>query len=137
MAIAVRGRTSPIGWSEPPALPIEEWDLLRTSRPNVLLTGSTDRTAAALAALQPSLIAPVVTWNAGEPPCFPSTGTLVVLDPAALSREEQLQLVSWLRESGAAAQVVTASALPLWPLVAAGTFLETLHYYLNTVCLDL
>ena len=59
-----------------------------------------------------------------------------MIDPASLSREEQLQLLSWLRNEGALAQVVTASALPLWPLVCAGVFLEALHYYLNTVCLD-
>lgn len=136
MAIALRGRPSPIGWSEPPARHIEEWDLVRTSHPNVLLTGPGDATARALAALRPSLRAPVVTWSAGHPPCFPTKGTLVVIDPAALSREEQLRLVSWIRGDGALTQVVTASALPLWPLVSAGVFLEALHYYLNTVCLD-
>ena len=136
MTVALRGRPSPIGWSEPPAFPIEEWDLLGTSRPNVLITGPGDRTANVLAALQPSLRAPVVTWSAGHPPCFPTAGTLVVINPAALSREEQLRLLSWLREGGAFAQVVTASTLPLWPLVCAGVFVEALHYYLNTVCLE-
>ena len=68
----------------------------------------------------------------------PSSGTRGVWfrDVDALSAPEQRQLLQWL-ESDRPGPVFSTASIPLFPLVQAGFFNETLLYRLNSVYIDL
>lgn len=68
----------------------------------------------------------------------PSSGTRGVWfrDIDALSAHEQRRLLHWL-ESDRSEPVFSTASVPLFPLVQAGFFNETLLYRLNTVYIDL
>jgi DNA-binding NtrC family response regulator len=61
---------------------------------------------------------------------------MVLQDVGALCPEEQRRLLNWLEESGGRTQVVSTSAEPLLARVTEGSFLDTLYYRLNTVCVE-
>jgi hypothetical protein len=112
--------------------------IVRTQRPNVLITGSNATTEVFVATLRPYLQNPVCDWateTALPTPC--ETATLLISDVATLSLEQQQALMGWLDRAAAGdTQVVSTTALELFPLVERGTFLEALYYRLNTVRLD-
>jgi hypothetical protein len=118
--------------------PTPEWLVLRTRRPNVLIAGTYDTTEAVVATLLPYLRPPVYCWTPDASlPAPHEVSTLLVRDVATLSLDQQHALLSWLDLAGAGhAQVVSTAALPLFPLVEHGEFLEALYYRLNTVRLD-
>ena len=63
--------------------------------------------------------------------------TLLICDVATLSLDQQRALLSWLDCAvPGQTQVVSTTALELFPLVEHGTFLQTLYYRLNSVRLD-
>jgi hypothetical protein len=128
---------------------LDEWRLARQAHVNLLLTGMprvnpllTELDYAirnVLERLLPDLHEPVASWCPGEPLALPPTtrvGTLILHDVGALTSGDQLQLLTWLDEAGGRTQVVSTTPGPLLPRVEAGTFLETLYYRLNTVCVD-
>ena len=63
-------------------------------------------------------------------------GTLVIHDVGSLGADDQLRLLDWLERAEGRTQVVSTSATPLLPRVTSGTFIDTLYYRLNTVCVD-
>jgi len=115
-----------------------EWRFL-TERPcNVLLEGTVAATDAVLHLLQPSIREPII-WH--RPPAtlhLPSgeARTLILREAAALHRDEQRRLLSWLNDADCP-QIVTTSSCPLFVLVEAGVFDAALYYRLNGVLLRL
>jgi transcriptional regulator of acetoin/glycerol metabolism len=121
-------------------LPPEEWRLLQSSHPNLLLAGQTSATSAALDALQTSFRGPVTVWRSGSPLVLPppdAPGTLVLDNVGDLPPADQLRLIDWLLQDVGAVQVIASTAVPLLPLVERGAFLDALYYRLNVVCLNL
>jgi Sigma-54 interaction domain/Protein of unknown function (DUF2934) len=121
-------------------LPPQEWQVLQSARPNVLIAGSHVAVGAVLDALQPSFRQPVITWRADEPLVvrpLPSSGTLILQGVGALPREDQHRLLTWLRDTRGTVQLVSTTRLPLFQFVKRGEFLETLYYHLNVVYLVL
>ena len=57
-------------------------------------------------------------------------GTLVLKNPAGLTAHEQSQLFDWIGRHPAA-QIITVTSEPLYPLVQAGVFSDDLYYRLN------
>jgi hypothetical protein len=112
--------------------------ILRTRRPNVLITGTHDTAEAAVVALLPHLQPPVHCWNPDASlPTPHDVRTVLIRDVATLSVDQQHALLSWLAQAGPDhAQIVSTTALPLFPLLEHGMFLEELYYRLNTVRLD-
>jgi len=115
-----------------------EWQFLRELPCNVLLEGTVAATDAVLHLLQPRVREPIV-WH--RPPAtlqLPGgeARTLIVTEVAALNRDEQRTLLSWMNDAGDP-QIVTTSSCPLFGLVEAGLFDAALYYRLNGVLLRL
>jgi transcriptional regulator of acetoin/glycerol metabolism len=64
-----------------------------------------------------------------------ATGTLVTWEVDTLDRRQQALLLRWMDSHAADVQVISVAPCPVFPLVLEGTFLPTLYYRLNTVCL--
>ncbi len=112
----------------------EEWRVLFTARPNLLLVGDEAVTSEVLQALRPALQKPVWVTSAA-PLSLPSSskGTVIVQDGISLAAEDQVRLLQWLTDHQPGVQLVTTTPKPLLPLVLRGAFLETLYYRLNMV----
>jgi hypothetical protein len=61
--------------------------------------------------------------------------SLLIGDVSTLTLLQQIELYDWLGRFRAAAQVISVTSVPLWPLVRAGRFFEGLFYRLNVVSL--
>jgi hypothetical protein len=76
-------------------------------------------------------------WRPGQPLSLPTdTGTVILHEVDQLTGEDQLRLSRWLEAGEDHAQVVSTATAPLLPRVEAGTFIDTLYYRLNTICVD-
>jgi Sigma-54 interaction domain len=62
-----------------------------------------------------------------------SGGTLILEEGDRLGERDQTVLLDWLNGPGRSVRVLTTSSQPLFPLVEAGSFLESLYYRLNHV----
>jgi hypothetical protein len=113
----------------------DDWRLLVTARPNVLLEGACETTDAVLGAAMTWLPAPHATW-CGAPPCGDRPATLVVRSISALDCDQQRSLFEWLDAPGERVQVISTTSEPLYPMVGRGAFLESLYYRLNVIRLD-
>jgi hypothetical protein len=138
MSTAARRRSQPaLGWGPPSArIPLEDLNVLRVWRPNVLIRGPHDTVAAALATLQAIFRPIVVRWRTGgELPVPPrgDAGTLLLEDVDTLTGDQQGELLRWLEQNGRAVQVVSTTSQPLLHLVDAGTFDRRLYYALNVI----
>ncbi len=127
-------------------MPGEDWDAvvpqdvltrLQRQHPNVLLVGPPSFLSAALKSLEPLAAQPVVSWNPCEMPGIPdgSHGTLIIHRVDTADLDQQQRLCQWLESRTRPVQVISTALAPLYPFVPAGTFLETLYYRLNHVCL--
>ena len=118
-------------------IPDPEWVILRTLRPNVLITGTHDALEGIVATLRPYLRQPVYSWSPDTVlPVAHDTATLLMRDVATLPLAQQHALLSWLDQAAGRVQVVSTTTLELFPLVEQGMFLKTLYYRLNTMRLD-
>ena len=61
--------------------------------------------------------------------------SLLIGDVSTLTLLQQIELYDWLGRFSAAAQVISVTSVPLWPLVKQGRFFEGLFYRLNVVSL--
>ena len=113
----------------------DDWHLLVTARPNVLLEGAHETTDLVVGAAMEWLPAPHATW-CGAPPCGDRPATLVVRSISALDHDQQRSLCDWLDAPGDRVQVISITSEPLYPLVSSGAFLATLYYRLNVLLLD-
>ena len=115
-----------------------EWSFFLGAHPHALLIGSETWATAAMARLRPYLRAPLVHWHPSalvEPPH--ATGTLVIWEVDPLDQLQQALLLTWMDSHAADVQVISVARCPMFPLVSEGTFLPTLYYRLNSVCLAL
>jgi Sigma-54 interaction domain len=113
--------------------------LMGMPRVNLLLIAPDGVVRFVLESLLLDLREPIVRWRPGERIVLPPTeesGTLVLHDAGALSADDQLRLLDWLERAEGRTQVVSTSTTPLLPHVRAGSFIDTLYYRLNTVCVD-
>lgn len=141
MATATRRQRRQVGVSVDASalVPIEELTLLATWHPNVMVTGPAAAVMQTIGALRPIFREPACEWRPGRPLSELSIGparTLVLSDAAFLTADDQRLLQSWLEHAAGALQVVTASSVPLLPLVAAGGFDAALYYALNVIYLE-
>ena len=113
----------------------DEWRLLITARPNVLLEGTQDTTNLIVDEAMDCLPTPHATWS-GAPPPGDRPATLVVRSISALDRDQQSMLFEWLEAQGTRVQVISTTNEPLYPMVGRGAFLANLYYRLNVLRLD-
>jgi Sigma-54 interaction domain len=113
----------------------DDWRLLVTLRPNVLLEGAHETTNVVLDEAMAWLPTPHATW-CGAPPCGDRPATLVVRSISALDHDQQHSLADWLDAPGDRVQVISTTSEPLYPLVGRGVFLESLYYRLNVMRID-
>jgi hypothetical protein len=113
----------------------DDWRLLVTVRPNVLLEGARETTDVVVGEAMEWLPAPHATW-CGAPPPGDRPATLVVRSISALDRDQQRSLYDWLDVPGNRVQVISTTNEPLYPMVGRGVFLESLYYRLNVMRLD-
>jgi hypothetical protein len=111
----------------------EDWALLQTIRPNLLLIGDRSRVEPVLTALRPMLRAPVASGDAGSGALPGGGGTIIVRAPLDLGLDEQQRLLERLNDTSRPMQVVTTSDVSLLPAVEAGRFLPSLYYRLNVL----
>jgi hypothetical protein len=113
----------------------EDWRLLVTARPNVLLEGAHETTDVVVGEAMEWLPTPHATW-CGAPPRGDRPATLVVRSISALDHDQQHSLFEWLDAPGDRVQVISTTSEPLYPMVGSGVFLESLYYRLNVMRLD-
>jgi hypothetical protein len=113
----------------------DDWRLLVTARPNVLLEGAHETTDVIVGEAMGWLPEPHATW-CGAPPQGDRPATLVVRSISALDRDQQRSLFDWLDALGDRVQVISTTSEPLYPMVGRGVFLERLYYRLNVMRLD-
>jgi hypothetical protein len=113
--------------------------LMGMPRVNLLLIAPDGVVRFVLESLLLDLHEPIARWRPGERLALPPTeegGTLLLHDAGALSTDEQLRLLDWLERVEGRTQVVSMSSTPLLQQVREGSFIDTLYYRLNTVCVD-
>jgi hypothetical protein len=106
---------------------------------NLLLIGAEGVINNFLETLLMDLREPITHWCAGEPLVLPPvgrTGTVILHEVGALPLDDQRRLLRWLEIALGRMQVVSTTSASLLTRVQAGTFVDTLYYRLNTVCLD-
>lgn len=114
--------------------------LARLHRVNLLLMGSDRLIEEALLRLMPDLLAPIHTWTAPDPLELPSAvqaGTLILREVGELGPADQCRLAAWLEASGGRTQVISTTTSRLLRRVDAGSFLDSLYYRLNVVCVEI
>ena len=120
-------------------LTTEEWCVARTARVNVLLVGFLDLTERTVDALRPDFCGPIAVWHPVHRLVLPpigNTGTLILHDVGSMPRNDQHKLCDWLGANAGRTRVVSTARLPLFPLVHAGEFAETLYYRLNILLFE-
>jgi Sigma-54 interaction domain len=113
--------------------------LMGMPRVNLLLIAPDGVVRFVLESLLLDLQEPIQRWRSGEALTLPSPdqcGTLVLHEAGSLTIEDQLRLLDWLELAEGRTQVVSSSSTPLLARVHAGSFIDTLYYRLNTVCVD-
>jgi hypothetical protein len=133
-----------------PGVPFpKDWRLARAShvylllmgmpRVNLLLIGIDGGVWNVLETLLPDLAKPITSWFPGQLFALPSSargGTIILHEVGALTHDDQRHLLDWLERADGRTQIVSTTSSPLLPRVHAGTFIDTLYYRLNTVCVD-
>ena len=121
-----------------PSMPIqlslttEDWQLMLTSRANVLAVGSERAIDALLHAWLPHLEAPLAWWQGDTATTpAPDVRTIMLNDPADLSADQQAAVLKCLGERSV--RIISMSPQPLHNLVANGRFVAILYYALNTI----
>ena len=113
--------------------------LMGMPRVNLLLIAPDGVVRFVLESLLLDLQEPIDRWRPGDALTLPSpdeSGTLVLHEVGMLSIADQFRLLDWLERVQGRAQVISTSSTPLLGRVQAGSFIDTLYYRLNTVCVD-
>jgi hypothetical protein len=106
---------------------------------NVLLVGPHHETTAVLAALLPSLDAPVSRVIAGTQFALPPpehSGSVILEELSGFTAPEQQRLFEWLDVNGSRARVIRTSTRAMTRSIADREFLPALYYRLNGLYLD-
>jgi len=116
----------------------DDWHVLQTAHPNVLLTGSDKAVSAFLDLLRPLLLPPV-TESRCNPLVLPahSNGALILRDVSQLDGVAQQRLADWLSGRGQQTQVISTSSTSLYRLVEREVLSAPLYYTLNVIMLTL
>jgi len=119
-------------------VPADDWHVLQTARPNVLLIGSDAAVTGFLELLRPIVQPPVIESATGDL-TLPShaSGTFILRDLSRLDAAGQQRLSAWLSESARTTQVISTSTVPLFPLVERDELSAPLYYSLNVIMLIL
>ena len=116
---------------------LDDLELVRDKRTNLLVIGERAATRAVLDQLSLGPREVVVTWRPGHALELPPPGratTLIMHDVDQLTIAAQGAVLRWLDQSAGRIWVVSTSTEPLWPQVESGAFSDTLYYRLNIVC---
>ena len=116
----------------------DDWHVLQTARPNVLLMGPDSAVTGFLELLLPRLQPPVSECRDGRfvlPAA--SGGTLILHEVSRLDAGNQQRLAEWLAESERQIQVISTSSCPLYPLVERNELSAPLYYSLNVIMIAL
>ena len=107
---------------------------LAQSRANALIIGDQLAVMRVLGIIWPTL-KKSVRWVEGTRLSLPlePDGTLILEEADRLSERAQADLLEWLNHHGQSVRVLTTASRPLFPLVEAGSFLDSLYYRLNHV----
>ena len=113
-----------------------EWRVARIARLNVLLVGADGPVEQIVDALRPDFCQRIEVWRPASRLLLPigGTGTLILHDVGAMPHNDQCRLCDWLEVTAGRTRVVSTSRQPLFPLLEAGTFVETLYYRINVLC---
>ena len=117
----------------------EEWRVARGGTARLLLAGPDVVVEAILDALRRHFRQPIEVWSPGSSAVLPPHGgtrTLILRDVGAMPREDQHRLSDWLEVAAGRTQVVSTTRQSLFPLLEAGTLMETLYYRINTLYLQ-
>ena len=107
------------------------------ARVNVLLVlGRTIRDEVVMT-LAPLLQEPVRAVDGWPSDGGPAKGTLIIRAIHNLTMQQQRAMLVWLRETRRRVQMISLTAVPLFPRVLSGDFLADLYYHLNTVYVQL
>jgi hypothetical protein len=112
----------------------DDWHVLQTARPNVLLIGTDAAVDGFLELLRPRFLPPII-----EVACSrfslpaPSPATLILREIPGLDAAGQQQLFAWMSGSDRRIQVVSTSPCPLYPLVERQQLDASLYYSLNVL----
>lgn len=118
----------------------DEWLRMGMPRVNVLVAGKDEAVQLVLQTLVAHVEKPIANWSPGEQLTLPPIGrpgTLVLHDVAALETSDQIRLLEWSARAMGSMQVISTTPAPLLPRIAAGAFIDTLYYRLNTVYIEL
>jgi len=116
----------------------DDWNVLQTAHPNVLLIGSDPAITGFLQLLLP-LLQPPVAHCANGALKLPEAlfGTLILRDVQRLDAGDQQRLSAWMSEPMRRTQVISTASCPLYPLVESKILAEGLFYSLNVIMLGL
>ena len=116
----------------------DDWNVLQTAHPNVLLIGSDQAVAGFLPLLLPLLQPPIVHSMDGARtlPAGPG-GTLILRDVQRLGASDQEQLTAWMAEPARRTQVISTASFQLYPLVERKALAAPLFYNLNVITIAL
>jgi hypothetical protein len=131
-----RATTQPVGLE---SLRPDDWQLARRAGLNLLVIHRDSVASEILNLLIQEMDPPITNWRPGQCLVLPpetAPGTVVLHDVGALARDDQYRLLAWLEKAAGRAHVISTTAEMLLPRVQSGTFLDTLYYRLNTVCVD-
>jgi len=125
------------GTSSEAVLPHDVLARLTRQHPNILLVGPVAFIHGALKSIEPLVSQPIVSWLPYETHGLPTApcSTLVIHRVDTASAEQQQELYGWFETRARQVQVVATTLASLYPRVTEGTFLESLYYRLNHVCL--
>jgi hypothetical protein len=116
----------------------DDWNVLQTARPNVLLIGSDQAVAGFLPLLLPLLQPPITDCPNGTltlPAAL--SGTLILRDVQRLVAGDQQRVSVWMAESARRTQVISTAPAQLYPLVERQVLSEPLFYCLNVITIAL
>jgi len=115
----------------------DDWHVLETARPNVLLIGPEAAVAGFLGLLLPLLEQPVADARGAFAVPAPSGGTLILRDIASLDAAGQQRLSDWLAGPDRRMQVISTSQCPVYPFVQRDALAAALYYTLNVIMITL
>jgi len=117
-------------------IPTDDWRLITSRHPNVLVEGPKTSTELLIKALGATLNEPTREWTSSV--TTDAAATLVVRAVDTLNAHEQRRLLDCLNGSGGEKprQVIASATTSLFPLIERGLFLSDLYYKLNTVRLE-
>ncbi len=116
-----------------------DWETIVHGEPNVLVCGEQPFIEAFLDALKRETSRPIRRCANTRSLLVSkiAAGTLVLDDPSSYDETDQRALLAWLEHDGLEVQLITTTRKPMFDLVQAGRFLDTLFYRLNTIHIEL